>query len=86
MVPEFDDFEFSTVGTDRIAFALKYTDRRETVPSVRLSSGILIFIGLITLVSTPNRPPVLMIEEPENGLTPKQDAFARAGERERLRG
>lgn len=71
LVPEFDDFEFNTVGTDRIAFALKYNDRRETVPSVRLSSGMLIFIGLITLVSTPNRPPILMIEEPENGLTPQ---------------
>ena len=32
---------------------------------------MLIFIGLIVLVATPNRPPVLMIEEPENGLTPQ---------------
>jgi len=71
LVPEFDDFEFSTVGTDRIAFGVEYTDRRETVPSVRLSSGMLIYIGLIALVCTPNRPPVLMIEEPENGLTPQ---------------
>jgi predicted ATPase len=71
LVAEFEDFEFSTVGTDKIAFAVKYSDRRETVPSVRLSSGMLIFIGLICLVSTPNRPPVLMIEEPENGLTPQ---------------
>ncbi|MEQ8209579.1 MAG: AAA family ATPase [Lacipirellulaceae bacterium] len=71
LVAEFEDFEFSTVGTDKIAFAVKYSDRRETVPSVRLSSGMLIFIGLICLVSTPNRPPVLMVEEPENGLTPQ---------------
>lgn len=71
LVPEFGGFEFNTVGTDRIAFAVQYTDRRENVPSVRLSSGMLIFIGLVVLVSTPNRPPVLMIEEPENGLTPQ---------------
>lgn len=71
LIPEFEDFDFSTVGTDRIAFGAKYSDRRETVPSVRLSSGMLIYIGLIVLVSTPNRPPVLMIEEPENGLTPQ---------------
>lgn len=71
LVPEFDDFEFNTVGTDRIAFAVRHTDNRESVPSVRLSSGILIYIGLIVLVSTPNRPSVLMIEEPENGLTPQ---------------
>ncbi|MFZ2644179.1 MAG: ATP-binding protein [Verrucomicrobiia bacterium] len=71
LVPEFEDFEFSTVGTDRIAFAVKYSDQRGTVPSVRLSSGMLTYIGLIALVSTPNRPSVLMIEEPENGLTPQ---------------
>lgn len=71
LVPEFQDFEFNIVGTDRIAFAVKYSDRRETIPSVKLSSGMLIYIGLIVLVSTPNRPPVLMIEEPENGLTPQ---------------
>ena len=71
LVPEFAEFEFNTVGTDRIAFAVLYTDRRQSVPSVRLSSGMLIYIGLIVMVSTPNRPPVLMIEEPENGLTPQ---------------
>jgi len=69
--PAFQDFEFSSVGTDSIAFALRYSDPRQLVPSVNLSSGTLIYIGLIVLVATPNRPPVLMIEEPENGLTPQ---------------
>ena len=67
---EFKDFEFNTVGTDRIAFSAIYSDQRKTIPSVRLSAGILMYLGLITLVCSPNRPPVLMIEEPENGLTP----------------
>lgn len=69
--PAFKDFDFNSVGTDRIAFAVQYSDQRGLVPSVNLSSGMLIFIGLIVLVATPNRPPVLMIEEPENGLTPQ---------------
>jgi predicted ATPase len=69
--PAFQDFDFSSVGTDRIAFAVRYSDQRQLVPSVNLSSGMLIYIGLIVLVATPNRPPVLMIEEPENGLTPQ---------------
>lgn len=69
--PHFNDFDFNTVGTERIAFSAVYSDDRQTVPSVRLSAGTLIFIGLITLVSTSNRPPVLMVEEPENGLTPQ---------------
>lgn len=69
--PHFTDFDFNTVGTERVAFSAIYSDSRQTVPSVRLSAGTLIFIGLITLVATSNRPPVLMIEEPENGLTPQ---------------
>ena len=69
--PDFAAFEFSTVGPDRIAFNVVYSDQRQAVPSVRLSSGMLIYIGLLALVSTPSRPPVLMIEEPENGLTPQ---------------
>jgi predicted ATPase len=69
--PCFQDFDFNTVGTDRIAFSAVYSDSRGSVTSVRLSAGVLTFIGLITLVSTENRPPVMMIEEPENGLTPQ---------------
>ena len=68
---DFSDFEFNTVGTDRIAFSVAYSDRRRTIPSVRLSSGMLTYLGLVALVLTPNRPAVLMVEEPENGLTPQ---------------
>lgn len=69
--PQFIKFEFNAIGTERIGFSARYSDARQLVPSVRLSSGTLIYLGLITLVSLPNRPPVLMIEEPENGLTPQ---------------
>jgi hypothetical protein len=69
--PAFQDFEFSSVGTDRIAFGVRYSDQRQLIPSVNLSSGRLMYMGLIVLVATPNRSPVLMIEEPENGLTPQ---------------
>ncbi|MBA7714052.1 hypothetical protein ES703_123066 [subsurface metagenome] len=48
-----------------------YTDTRQAIPAVRISSGMLIYIGLIVLVMSPNRPSVLMVEEPENGLTPQ---------------
>lgn len=69
--PEISNFEFNTVGEDRIAFSVVHSDSRSVVPAVRLSSGMLSYIGLIVLVSSPNRPTVLMIEEPENGLTPQ---------------
>lgn len=69
--PGFNDFEFNMLGADRVGFSVTYTDQRGSVTAVRLSSGMLIFIGLIVLVLSPGRPSVLMIEEPENGLTPQ---------------
>lgn len=35
-----------------------------------MSHGNLIFVGLMVLTHSQNRPPVMLIEEPENGLTP----------------
>jgi predicted ATPase len=69
--PAFGHFEFNMIGADRVGFSVTYSDRRGSVTAVRLSSGMLIFIGLIVLVLSPGRPPVLMVEEPENGLTPQ---------------
>jgi AAA domain, putative AbiEii toxin, Type IV TA system len=70
LVPHFQRFEFNLVGPDRIAFQMVFDDERGEVPAVRTSSGLLLFVGLMVLVDSPNRPPVLLIEEPENGLTP----------------
>jgi len=72
---EFDDtidgFDFTMLGTDRVGFSVVYSDCRGTVPAVRLSAGVLILIGLLVLVLSPNRPSIMMVEEPENGLTPQ---------------
>lgn len=67
----FTGFEFNSVGHDRIGFSVIFNDRRGTIPAARLSDGTLSFLGLSTLVTSPTPPPILCIEEPENGLTPK---------------
>jgi predicted ATPase len=69
--PAFDNFDFNMIGPDRVGFSVVYSDQRGSITAVRLSSGMLILIGLMVLVLSPGRPPVLMIEEPENGLTPQ---------------
>lgn len=69
--PSFSNFDFNMVGVDRVGFSVTYSDQRGSVTAVRLSSGMLIFIGLMVLVLSPGRSPVLMVEEPENGLTPQ---------------
>jgi predicted ATPase len=49
---------------------MKFTDGRGSINAARMSHGNLIFLGLMVLTYTKNRPPVMLIEEPENGLTP----------------
>lgn len=70
VAPGFQGFEFSSPSTDRVWFSMQFQDERATVASVRISHGLLLFVGLMVLVYSPNRPPVMLIEEPENGLTP----------------
>jgi predicted ATPase len=70
VVPGFNGFEFTFSGSDRVAFSMDFGDDRGTVAAVRLSDGLLLFLGLMVLTCSSNRPPVMLIEEPENGLTP----------------
>jgi len=70
VLPAFDGFEFNIVGVEKVAFSMKFTDGRGTINSARMSHGNLLFLGLMVLTYSPNRPPVMLLEEPENGLTP----------------
>ena len=70
LAPEFQEFEFNVVGGDRVGFSVAFNDGRGSIPSVKISHGVLLFIGLMVLTYSSNRPPVMLIEEPENGLTP----------------
>jgi predicted ATPase len=49
---------------------MKFSDGRGSINAARMSHGNLIFLGLMVLTCRRSRPPVMMIEEPENGLTP----------------
>lgn len=70
LVPEFEKFEFNAIGGDRVGFSMVFSNGRGSIPAVKASHGMLLFVGLMVLTYSPNRPPVMMIEEPENGLTP----------------
>ena len=70
VLPNFVGFEFTFVGADKVAFSMKFSDGRGRINAARMSHGNLIFLGLMVLTYSQNRPPVMLIEEPENGLTP----------------
>ncbi|MGO9153182.1 AAA family ATPase [Mycobacterium sp.] len=67
----FDGFEFNTTETNRIGFSARFADVRGLVPAVNLSDGTLSLIGMLVLLFSAARPPVMFLEEPENGLTPR---------------
>lgn len=67
----FDGFEFNSVETDRIGFSARFSDARGTVAAANLSDGTLSMLGLAVLLHGATKPPVMCIEEPENGLTPR---------------
>lgn len=71
VIAGFEGFEFNAVGEDRIGFSARFADSRQTVPAANLSDGTLSLIGLLMLLVNPDRPPILCLEEPENGLTPR---------------
>lgn len=67
----FAGFDFNRAGNDRIGFSARFDDDRGVVAAANLSQGTLSLIGILTLLLSPTRPPVLILEEPENGLTPR---------------
>ncbi len=67
----FDGFEFNSVENSRIGFSVKFTDSRGVVQAANLSAGTLALIGIAVLLAGPVRPPVICLEEPENGLVPR---------------
>jgi hypothetical protein len=69
--PEFEGFSFNFVGEGRVGFSAIFSVHKEPVLAPLLSHGMLLFIGLMTLLHTPSSPDVIMLEEPENGLDAK---------------
>ena len=69
--PEFEGFSFNFVGEGRVGFSAVFSVHREPVLAPLLSHGMLLFIGLMTLLHTASSPDVIMLEEPENGLDAK---------------
>jgi hypothetical protein len=67
----FSGFEFNAISDDLVGFSARFSDSRGAVEAPNLSAGTLSLIGWITLLRRGDRQPVLLLEEPELGLTPR---------------
>jgi predicted ATPase len=67
----FEGFEFNALPNDFVVFSARFEDSRGVVEAPNLSAGTLSLIGWLTLLMRGDRQPLLMLEEPELGLTPR---------------
>ncbi len=70
-VDGFEGFEFNAIPSGLVGFSARFSDSRGVVEAPNLSAGTLSLIGWLTLLQRGDRQPVLMLEEPELGLTPR---------------
>lgn len=70
--PDVESLSFKHLGESR--YALEFIRNVEGTEwrflSPEISDGFVITLAIITLISTPNRPEIILIEEIENGLNP----------------
>ena len=66
----FDELIFGPAGDQRIQMRLRWKTLKRDQPTADLSDGTLRFLFLITLLASPNPPPLIAIDEPETGLHP----------------
>src|SRR5262249_14836438 len=70
-VDAFAGFEYNAVPNDFVVFSARFADSRGLVEAPNLSAGTLSLIGWLTLLMRGDRQPLMMLEEPELGLTPR---------------
>jgi predicted ATPase len=81
-VDGFAGFEFNAVPNDFVVFSARFSDSRGLVEAPNLSAGTLSLIGWLTLLMRGDRQPLMMLEEPELGLTPRSTQAVYAAARE----
>jgi predicted ATPase len=67
---EFEELVFPPAADQRIQLRVRWKSLESEVPAAELSAGTLQFLFLITLLAMPAPPPLIVIEEPEQGLHP----------------
>ncbi len=67
---DFDKLVTPPAENTRVQLTLKWTSLQEPLSALELSDGILRFLLLVTILSQPNPPPLIAIDEPETGLHP----------------
>ena len=67
---DFDELIFPPAADQRIQMRIRWKTLKREQSTADLSDGTLRFLFLITVLASPNPPPLIAIDEPETGLHP----------------
>ncbi len=67
---DFDELIFPPAADQRIQMRARWKTLKREQSTADLSDGTLRFLFLITVLASPNPPPLIAIDEPETGLHP----------------
>src|ERR1022692_331080 len=67
---DYDEIFFRTTEPDRIQLYVRRKHSKREDSAADLSDGTLRFLLLLTILATPDPPPLIAIDEPESGLHP----------------
>lgn len=67
---DFDELIFPPAADQRIQMRVRWKTLRREQSTADLSDGTLRFLFLMTVLASPNPPPLIAIDEPETGLHP----------------
>ena len=67
---DFDELTFPPAADQRIQMRVRWKTLKREQSTADLSDGTLRFLFLITVLASPNPPPLIAIDEPETGLHP----------------
>lgn len=67
---DFEELVFPPAGTGRVEMRVRWRSLGREVPAAELPSGLLRFLYIVTLLAAPVAAPLIVIDEPEQGLQP----------------
>ncbi len=67
---EFEELRFPPAADQRVQMRVAWRSLKRATPAADLSDGTLRFLFLLTVLSSPDKPPLIAIDEPETGLHP----------------
>ncbi len=68
--PDFDELVFPPAEDGRVQLRVRWRSLRREQSAADLSDGLLRFLFLLTVLASPDPPPLIAIDEPEIGLHP----------------